>query len=124
MTVDAHIERELLLIKLKVPANQLAALTTNKDAINTVYNIAYGESNSLNQLYIKIQNLLKKYDNNVTTIQATYTTPRIGDIRNSLASIEKAEMMLGYQPTHNLEQGLEDSIQWYWDFEQKLLLQF
>jgi UDP-N-acetylglucosamine 4-epimerase len=116
---DGEQTRDFTYIANVLQANQLAALTTNKDAINTVYNIAYGESNSLNQLYIKIQNLLKKFDNNVTTIQATYTTPRIGDIRNSLASIEKAEMMLGYQPTHNLEQGLEDSIQWYWDFEQK-----
>jgi UDP-N-acetylglucosamine 4-epimerase len=116
---DGEQTRDFTYIDNVVQANQLAALATNPQAMNTVYNIAFGENTSLNQLYNQIQSLLNQFNPNIAHIKPIYSEPRIGDIRNSLASIEKANTLLGYQPTHNLQKGLSESIQWYWDFEKK-----
>lgn len=116
---DGEQTRDFTYIANVLQANQLAALTSNKEAINTVYNIAYGDSNSLNQLYQKICNLLAQYNPAIKNIAPIYTAPRLGDIRNSLASIDKAKKLLHYQPSHSLEQGLETSMEWYWKFEEK-----
>ncbi len=116
---DGEQTRDFTYIDNVIQANQLAILANKKEALNTVYNIAYGESNSLNQLYTKIQHLLAKFDKEIPNIQANYAETRLGDIRNSLASTQKATDLLGYLPSHNLEQGLAESIDWYWEFENK-----
>jgi UDP-N-acetylglucosamine 4-epimerase len=116
---DGEQTRDFCYIANVLQANQLAALTTKKEALNTVYNIAFGEYTSLNQLFLQLINLLQKFDLSIANLKPLYGEARIGDIRHSLASIDKAKSLLAYQPTHSLQQGLEASIDWYWNFEQQ-----
>jgi UDP-N-acetylglucosamine 4-epimerase len=90
-----------------VYANVLAFSTTNPEAINQVYNVAYGSSTSLNQLF----DLVKSNLNSELTPE--YKAERKGDIKNSLANINKAKSLLGYEPLVNLEQGMQLTINWY-----------
>ncbi len=112
---DGEQTRDFTYIANVLQANQLAALTTNPAAINTVYNIAYGEATSLNQLFRQIKQHLLPYNASIQNTQPHYGQPRIGDIHHSLASIDKAKKLLGYAPTHNLQQGLAEAMSWYWD---------
>lgn len=116
---DGEQTRDFCYIDNVLQANQLAALTTKKEALNTVYNIAFGEYTSLNQLFSQLVILLKRFDLAIANLKPLYGEARVGDIRYSLASIEKAKSLLAYQPTHSLQQGLAASIDWYWNFEQQ-----
>jgi UDP-N-acetylglucosamine/UDP-N-acetylgalactosamine 4-epimerase len=115
---DGEQTRDFTYIANVLQANQLAALTTNPTALNTVYNIAYGEATSLNALFSKILQFLSPNENSLSNLTPIYAPARIGDIRHSLASIDKAKTLLGYEPTHNLTQGLAESIAWYKNFEE------
>jgi UDP-N-acetylglucosamine 4-epimerase len=115
---DGEQTRDFTYIANVVQANQLAATTTNPAAVNTVYNIAYGQNTSLNNLFQQLKKLLAIDQPALQAIQPIYGATRLGDIRHSLASIDKAQKLLGYSPTHNLLQGLEASLQWYKNLEQ------
>jgi UDP-N-acetylglucosamine/UDP-N-acetylgalactosamine 4-epimerase len=87
-------------------ANELAALTVNSKALNTVYNIACGESVTLNDLAVLLRDILKRYDPGVESVEVQYGPARKGDIKESVASIEKAETLLGYKPLVKMREGL------------------
>ena len=112
---DGNQSRDFTYIDNVVQANELAAITTNPEAINKVFNIAYGESNSLNFLTNKIIKLLSEYDKEIAKITPKYAPERVGDIRDSLASIEKAKKILGYNPQYDVAKGLELAIKWYYE---------
>ena len=112
---DGNQSRDFTYIDNVIQANELAAITTNPQAINQVFNIAYGESNSLNYLTNKIISLLSEYDKEIAQIKPKYGPERIGDIKNSLASIEKAKTILGYNPQYDVSRGLELAIKWYYE---------
>jgi UDP-N-acetylglucosamine 4-epimerase len=112
---DGEQSRDFTYIKDIIQANQLAALTQNEKAVNQVYNVAYSGQISLNELYKLLVRLLSNFDKKITHITPTYSLPRIGDVRHSFASIAKASELLNYQPIHNIEQGLENTIAWYWN---------
>ncbi len=116
---DGEQTRDFTYIANVLQANQLAATTTNPAAVNTVYNIAYGQNTSLNNLFQQLKNLLAIDQPALQAIQPIYGATRQGDIRHSLASIDKAQELLGYSPTHNLLQGLQASLQWYKELEQE-----
>jgi UDP-N-acetylglucosamine 4-epimerase len=106
--------RDFTYIKNVIQMNELAAFTTNKEAINQVFNTAVGENNNLNQLITYLKSALSDFDANIAQVDVQYGPVRAGDIPHSLASIEKAKLMLGYQPEYNLQQGLKEAIDWYW----------
>ena len=95
--------------------NLLAIETKNNDALNTVYNTAYGEQTTLNQLVNYLKEYLSEYDNKIANIEVVHGPERLGDIPHSLASIEKAKKLLGYNPKFNMKNGLKEAIKWYWE---------
>jgi len=116
---DGSNSRDFTYIDNVIKMNHLAGSTTNKDAIGEVYNTAVGDRTDLKSMTLKIQNLLSKFDPKINDIAIEYGPERKGDIPHSHASIEKATKMLGYTPTHAIEAGLEEAIDWYWAYFQK-----
>jgi len=93
----------------------LSMITENEEAINTVYNVAFGERNTLNDLIDCLKESLTVYDPKIKDIQIKYGPNRAGDIPHSLASIDKAKNLLNYNPQYSLKQGLQEAVKWYWN---------
>jgi UDP-N-acetylglucosamine/UDP-N-acetylgalactosamine 4-epimerase len=111
---DGSVSRDFTYIDNVVQANHLAAVVSNRDAVNQVYNVAHGERTTLNQLFTYIRQLAGKFDKDILAIEPVYGPARAGDIPHSLASIEKAKKLLGYSPVLNVAGGLEESVSWFW----------
>lgn len=112
---DGTFSRDFTYIDNVIQANIKALATKNKQAVNGVYNIAFGERTSLNDLVLLLKEYLSEYDSEIKNISTTYGPLREGDVPHSLASIKKAQKFLDYQPTHNLNMGLKDAVAWYWN---------
>ncbi|MCG8028781.1 MAG: NAD-dependent epimerase/dehydratase family protein [Candidatus Thiodiazotropha taylori] len=112
---DGETSRDFCYIDNAVQANLLAATTTNPDATNQVYNVAVGDRTSLNQLFTKIRDILADRFDYLSDLAPVYRDFRAGDVRHSLANIDKANSLLGYQPSHNIDQGLTEAMSWYVD---------
>jgi UDP-N-acetylglucosamine/UDP-N-acetylgalactosamine 4-epimerase len=112
---DGSVSRDFTYVDNVVQANNLAAVTEDKSALNQVYNVAHGERTSLNQLFYFIRNLAGESDKEILSIEPVYGPSRAGDIQHSLASIEKAKNLLHYSPRFNVEQGLKEAVKWYWE---------
>ncbi|MEM9022907.1 MAG: SDR family oxidoreductase [Bacteroidota bacterium] len=108
--------RDFTYIKNVVQANQLAALANRPEALNTVYNVAYGESTSVLELVQYLQELLGEFDPKIRDVPLRFGPKRKGDVEFSLASVDKARDLLGYRPEYNLKDGLKEAIHWYWDY--------
>lgn len=104
---DGEQSRDFTYVTNAVQANILGLTTDNSNAFNQVFNIALGERFTINQMYQSICDLLGK------NIKAIHREPRAGDIRDSLADISKAKSLLGYLPTHNFNQGLPLTIDYF-----------
>jgi UDP-N-acetylglucosamine/UDP-N-acetylgalactosamine 4-epimerase len=104
---DGSNRRDFTYVDNVVSANVLAATTDNKAAFNQVYNIAYGATKSVNSLFEQISKGLQ------STALPDYLPPRVGEIKDSFANIDKAKKLLGYQPGINLDKGIELAIDWY-----------
>ena len=85
------------------------------EAVNQVYNTAYGERTTLNQLVGYLKEFLSAYDPAIAEVGITHGPNRLGDIPHSLASIEKAKSLLGYDPQYSMRQGLKEACCWYWE---------
>jgi UDP-N-acetylglucosamine 4-epimerase len=112
---DGTQSRDFTYIKNVIHANHIAMLTTNPVATNEVYNVAYGKSTNLNELVELLQGMLVPFDEKIASVEVVYGPERVGDVRHSLASIVKAETILGYRPTYDLRSGLTEAISWYWE---------
>ena len=112
---DGSYSRDFTYIENVIQANHLSAVVNNKEALNQVYNVAYGERTTLNQLYQYIQKIAGTYDSEILKVPLLYGPERAGDIPHSLASIEKAKRLLRYSPTHSVIEGLEEAVKWFWD---------
>jgi UDP-N-acetylglucosamine 4-epimerase len=112
---DGNYSRDFTYIDNVIQMNELAMNTKNNEAINTVYNVAYGDQNTLNNLVESLKNNLSIYNPSIMNVEVEYGPNRIGDIPHSLASIDKAKKMLGYNPQFSMEQGLKESVKWYWE---------
>lgn len=110
---DGSSSRDFTYIDNVLLMNELALNTENKNALNTIYNTAFGQRNTLNELIAILKELLSIFDPAIKDIKINYGPDRKGDIPHSLASIEKAQKLLGYNPTHSLESGLKEAIEWY-----------
>jgi UDP-N-acetylglucosamine 4-epimerase len=111
---DGSFSRDFTYIDNVIQINKLAMFTAEPTAINQVYNVAFGESSTLNELYFEIRENLLSFDSKIGDIEPTYGPSRKGDIPHSLASIEKAKNLLNYSPKYSLKEGLEETVSWYW----------
>ena len=112
---DGEYSRDFTYIDNVLQANLLAALTESADAVNQVYNVAYGDRTTLNQLAHGLRKTLSAYDPAIAEVEILHGPLRKGDIPHSLASIAKASQLLGYHPEFDLGKGLEEACKWYWD---------
>lgn len=111
---DGTFSRDFTYIDNVIHMNECAILTENKDAINTVYNTAFGDRTNLNQMVSLLKKYLGKYDSKIAEINVIHGENRKGDIPHSLASIEKAKLLLNYNPQFSFSEGLENAVDWYW----------
>jgi UDP-N-acetylglucosamine 4-epimerase len=112
---DGNYSRDFTYIDNVIQMNELAMTTTNDLAVNTVYNTAFGDRNTLNDLVNYLKEYLAKYDPAIAAAEVAYGPNRVGDIPHSLASIAKAKELLEYNPQFSLQQGLKQAIDWYWN---------
>jgi UDP-N-acetylglucosamine 4-epimerase len=105
--------RDFCFVENVVQANILAATVENREAVNQVYNVAVGGRTTLNQLFEMIRQRLMTDFPQVAPYKPSYKDFRPGDIMHSHADISKARQLLGYQPTHTVEAGLDESLAWY-----------
>ena len=112
---DGNYSRDFTYIDNIIQANVLSLTTTNEKAINTVYNVAFGDRNTLNDLMSYLKEYLSELDTGVADVNVIYGPSRAGDIPHSHASIQKAKNNLKYNPQFSLQQGLKEAIGWYWE---------
>ena len=112
---DGNYSRDFTYIDNVIQMNELAMLTENKEAINTVFNTAVGDRTTLNDLVRILKKHLSKFDAAIAKVQEVHGPNRVGDIPHSLASIEKAKTLLGYHPSHKIDDGLKEAVRWYWE---------
>ena len=108
---DGSTSRDFCFIENAVQANILAA-NVDSDSNNAIYNVAFGERTSLNELVYLLKKTLKKYDFSYD-IDPIYSEFREGDVLHSLADINKAKVNLGYDPKFNVESGLFETLKTY-----------
>lgn len=113
---DGSYSRDFTYIDNVVQMNVMALTTNNQKALNTVYNVAYGERTTLTELTTLLKKYLSKFDSSISAVEIKYRAHRIGDIPHSLASIEKAKRLLNYDPKYNISDGLKAAITWYWNY--------
>ena len=110
---DGSYSRDFTYIDNVIQINILALTTNDKSAINQVYNTAVGERATLKEMVFLLKKYLSKYDSKISEVEVKFGPKRLGDIPHSLASVEKANRLLNYKPSHNLERGIEEYIEWY-----------
>lgn len=110
---DGTTSRDFCYVANVVQANLLAAAAAEPAGSNQLYNVAVGEQTSLNQLFDLIRTRLQSASPHLEGFRPDYRDFRAGDILHSQASIGKARRLLGYEPTHRLAQGLDESLGWY-----------
>ncbi|GAK99692.1 UDP-glucose 4-epimerase [Nonlabens ulvanivorans] len=111
---DGTYSRDFTYIDNVIQANEKAMLTVHPEAVNSIFNIAYGERTDLKMLVDLLKMSLSKYDKSILNIEVIYGPVREGDVPHSLASIDKAKRILNYQPQFNLKDGLDEAVDWYW----------
>ena len=112
---DGNYSRDFTYIENVIQMNELAMTCQNPEAINTVYNTAFGDRNTLNDLVRYLKEYLSDFDPKIKDVPVVYGENRVGDIPHSLASIEKAKRNLGYNPKYSLQDGLKEAVEWYWN---------
>ena len=110
---DGETSRDFTYIDNVIQMNLLAGTTENTEAFGEAFNVAVGGRNTLNELYVLINKELDAHINAFSKKEAIYRDFRVGDIRHSNADISKAQNMIGYAPTHDIYQGMEEAIEWY-----------
>jgi UDP-N-acetylglucosamine 4-epimerase len=110
---DGMHSRDFTYIDNVIQMNELALLTENKEALNTVYNTAVGERTTLNELVSLLKKYLSEYDPEISKVTIEYGPNRDGDIPHSMASIQKAATLLAYNPLYNFPRGLDMAVRWY-----------
>lgn len=110
---DGETSRDFTYIENVIQANILAGTTTNEKAFGEAFNTAVGGRETLNNLYSAIVKGVKRHLPDLLINTPIYRDFRTGDIRHSNANITKIQQLLGYEPTHTLENGLKESIEWY-----------
>ena len=110
---DGKTSRDFCYIDNTVQINLLAATAENENSTDQVYNVAVNDQTDLNQLYQMIEEKLIDRVDDLTTKDPIYRDFRAGDVRHSLADISKAKRLLGYNPDYRIDEGLNESMDWY-----------
>ncbi len=112
---DGETSRDFCYVDNAVQANILAACTTNDQASDQIYNVAFGQRTTLNELFGFIRDLVAPRNPAISSIKPEYRDFRPGDVRHSLADISKAAGLLGYAPEYSVNEGLKLAADWYID---------
>lgn len=112
---DGEYSRDFTYIENVIQMNILAMTTEKSEAVNQIYNTAFGERTTLNQLIEYLKEYLSEFDPLIANIEILHGPNRLGDIPHSLACIDKAKKMLGYNPKYNMREGLKEAVKWYWN---------
>lgn len=110
---DGEYSRDFTYVDNVIQMNLRAMETTNPDAVNQIYNTACGDRTTLNQLVEVLREFLSEHDPEIANIEPIYGPNRAGDIPHSLASIDKARKLLGYDPQYSIKEGLKEAVKWY-----------
>ena len=111
---DGEYSRDFTYIDNVIQMNMLSLSTENQAAVNQIYNTAYGEQTTLNQLIGYLKEYLGEFDSAIKDLRILHGPNRAGDIPHSLANIDKACKLLGYDPKYNMKEGLKEAVKWYW----------
>ncbi len=114
---DGTYSRDFTYIENVVQMNHLAATTDNKNALGQVFNTAVGDRTTLLDLTQLLKKYLSEYDSKIGEVEIKHGPNRAGDIPHSLASVEKAVTLLGYNPAFKLDAGLKEAVKWYMESE-------
>ncbi len=112
---DGEYSRDFTYIDNVIQMNMLALGTTDPAAENQVYNTAFGERTTLNQLVACLKEFLSEFDPKIAEVPVIHGPTRVGDIPHSLACIDKAKKLLGYAPRFSMRDGLKAAVKWYWE---------
>ena len=112
---DGSYSRDFTYIDNVLQMNMLAITTTNEAALNTVYNVAFGDRTTLLELTTLLKEHLSMFDESIKTIEIKHRKNRVGDIPHSLASVDKAKKLLNYNPKYNINDGIKEAVNWYWE---------
>lgn len=112
---DGEYSRDFTYIDNVILMNLLALTSENPEAQNQVYNTAFGERTTLNDLVKYLKQYLSDFDPKIAEVEIIYGDYRKGDVPHSLASIEKAKKLLDYQPKYSMQEGLKEAVSWYWE---------
>jgi len=112
---DGNYSRDFTYIDNVIQINEMAMLTQNPEAINTVYNAAFGDRTTLNDMVHYLKLYLSEFDADINNINVIHGPNRAGDIPHSLASIDKAKQLLQYDPKFSFQEGLKEAVAWYWN---------
>lgn len=107
--------RDFTYIDNVVLMNLLALTSDKQEAQNQIYNTAFGERTTLNDLVKYLKENLSEFDPNIAKVEVKYGDYRKGDVPHSLASIEKAKNLLNYNPKYSMKDGLKEAVAWYWE---------
>lgn len=110
---DGEYSRDFTYIDNVVQMNMLALTTQNPEAVNQVYNTAFGERTTLNELVGYLKEFLSEFDSEIAGVEILHGPNRVGDIPHSLACIDKAKRLLGYKPRYCMRDGLREAVKWY-----------
>ncbi len=112
---DGEYSRDFTYIDNVILMNLLALTSQKEESLNQVYNTAFGERTTLNNLMKYLKEYLSAFDPKIADVEVIYGENRIGDIPHSLASIDKARELLNYNPEFSMKEGLKDAVSWYWE---------
>ena len=112
---NGEYSRDFTYIDNVILMNLLALTSENKEALNEVYNTAFGERTTLNDLVKYLKEFLSEFDPQIADVEIIYGENRKGDIPHSLASIEKGKKLLNYSPQFSMREGLKEAVKWYWE---------
>lgn len=112
---DGEYSRDFTYIENVIQMNLLAIGSCNPEAVNQVYNTAFGERTTLNQLVGYLKEYLSEFDPAIRDVEVLHGPNRAGDIPHSLACIDKAKKLLGYNPQYSMQAGLKEAVKWYWE---------
>lgn len=112
---DGEYSRDFTYIDNVIQMNLLAMQTDSLQAVNQIYNTAFGDRTTLNQLVSYLKEFLSVFDPVIAEVEVLHGPTRLGDIPHSLACIDKAKELLHYQPIYNMRDGLKAAVQWYWE---------
>ena len=112
---DGSFSRDFTYIDNVIQMNIRAMVCDNQNAMNTVYNTAYGERTDLNELTELLKEYLGEFDPEIKEVKNVYGPTRAGDVPHSLASVDKAKALLHYDPQYDIKTGLKEAVKWYWE---------